>query len=626
MTTTLDPRPSDTEPAPPSTEVIGSLGLDDGFDDHLHVTHTAWRFRRAPWLVMILLILVTVLLVQFTRVRNTSEAQARFEASAEQAVGLVEERLRKYEVALRGGIASIALNRSRVSNEEWKVFADTLDIVDQYPGAHGIGVIHHVELDDREEFLARQQQTRPDFTIHPEHNGAELLPITYIEPAQENREAVGLDMAHEANRYSALQRARTTGLPQITGPINLVQAETEGAGFLLYAPWYFGVVSDDASREQNFGGAVYMPFVFTRLMHGSLNQDSRTLRLRVKDRDAVLFDELRPGVADFDPEPMFTGTILVPVYGRSWTFEIWSTQSFADDAADQTDEIILLGGLGVSVLVFAFMTALTASNRRAEAVGDELERQGVRLHQSNTELEQFASVASHDLRTPLRGIDDLAEYLQEDLADYMSSPDANPDVRHNLDRIRHQVGRSNEMISGILDYARIGNSADASRIDDVGVAVLVNDLRVDLGLDDTQLRYFGPAQISIRRAVHFIQVLQNLVSNARNHHDDPDNIEIRVEISRERERWIGRVSDNGPGIDPRYHDRVFGVFEQLKNDGSGTGIGLPIAKKIVEQMGGQLRLESEVGHGSTFHFDWPVARLASSHDAAATAFDPEIER
>lgn len=222
------------------------------------------------------------------------------------------------------------------------------------------------------------------------------------------------------------------------------------------------------------------------------------------------------------------------------------------------------------------------------------------LEQRNQELDQFAYVASHDLKAPLRAIANLSEWIEEDLTGQL--PEEN---QRQLKLLRSRVRRMEDMINGLLSYSRVGRSDRL--VETVDVAHLLADV-IDSIAPPSSFRFELPTHLPTlttqRIALH--QVLANLIGNAIKHHDrDDGTITIAVEMTRTGYEFT--VTDDGPGIDPRYHDKVFAIFQTLKarDELESTGIGLAIVKKIVEAQGGTIHLESEPGNGSRFKFTWP---------------------
>ncbi len=591
----------------------------DAQDPQRHQIARAGRLRWFHWIVLALSLVVTIGATLATKSQIDEKAEARFERQSQQAVSLVIERLEKYEGGLWGGVASIEANGGDMAHDEWRIFAQSLDLDQRYPGINGIGVIHHVAPEELDGYLVEQRVQRPGYDIFPPHEEDVFLPISYIEPAEPNAAAVGLDMAHETNRFDGVKRAREFGVAQITGPIVLVQDEQSTPGFLFFAPWYDGGDPIDVEqRRVQFAGTVYAPFVVQTLMDGALDRTERDIGISIRDSDTVLYDEHRTEIQDFDPDPLFRDRIRVPVYGRQWTFDIWSAQSFRASASNSEPLTILIGGLLLDAMLFLLFTSLTRANRRAlvfaDEVTEELQVKSSRLERSNAELERFAYVVSHDLKTPLRGIANITEFLEEDLAEYLDSENADPGVVRNLERLGEQSQRMHALIDGILDYSRIGGNSTGS-VETLNISDLLDHFADDLGIPRDHLTHDGVEVFNACAAVYFEQVLQNLIANSVVHHHDLDQLQIHLSLHTLGTHHRVSVSDNGPGIAPQHHERIFQVFQRLGDSSSGTGIGLSIVKKIIENQGCSIDVISNVGEGATFAFDWPVTRAPADTDA-----------
>ena len=367
-------------------------------------------------------------------------------------------------------------------------------------------------------------------------------------------------MAHEVNRYAAAKHARDSGVARITGPIVLVQDEQHTPGFLFYAPFYRGGVYDSlADRRANINGLVYAPFVVNKLMAGTLEKERRHVGIRITDQDSVLYDEHLATEDDYDPDPLFTSTHLVEIYGREWLFDIRSANSFRTATSSGQPLIILVGGLFIDSLLLLLFMSLSKANRRsisfADQMTDELRQRTKDLEQSNQDLERFAYVASHDLKTPLRGIGDLSEYLTEDLEEYLKSPEAHPDVGKNLGRLDTQIHRMDNLIKGILSYSSI--AVDSTEAQEVNVTALVREIGDSFGLSDTECVIEGELPTLTTDGIQLGQVFTNLIGNAVKYHNDTANILIRVSGRNRNGVSVMSVSDNGPGIDARFHARIF---------------------------------------------------------------------
>ncbi|HLU07218.1 MAG TPA: PAS domain S-box protein [Woeseiaceae bacterium] len=219
------------------------------------------------------------------------------------------------------------------------------------------------------------------------------------------------------------------------------------------------------------------------------------------------------------------------------------------------------------------------------------------------QLDQFAYIASHDLKAPLRGIANLAQWIQDDAADELSGESA-----EHLRLLQGRVQRMEALIDGILAYSRAGRVTAVPEKVDTGA--LVREV-IDLVAPPEGVTIVVPDDLPTLETelLPLQQVFMNLIVNAVKY-SGATRADATVHIGwRDTGEAIEFfVRDNGPGIAPEFHERVWGIFQVLtardKND--GTGVGLAVVKKVVEGRGGRVLLESTPGEGATFHFTWPT--------------------
>ena len=222
------------------------------------------------------------------------------------------------------------------------------------------------------------------------------------------------------------------------------------------------------------------------------------------------------------------------------------------------------------------------------------------LRRRNAELDQFAYVTSHDLKAPLRGIANLSRWIEEDLEGAIT-----PEVAGQFDLLRGRVNRMEAMIEAILQYSRVDRTETPSETVDVRalltevIDLLSPPTRIAISMDDAMPTLHTPR-------LRLFQVFQNLLSNAIKHHDKPSGtIHVGAQVNGE---WIEfSVTDDGPGIAPKFQERIWVIFQTLeaRDKVESTGVGLALVKKIVEGQGGEVSVESEAGQGATFKFTWP---------------------
>jgi signal transduction histidine kinase len=251
--------------------------------------------------------------------------------------------------------------------------------------------------------------------------------------------------------------------------------------------------------------------------------------------------------------------------------------------------------------------SLVRENELLEAKNSELNHAHVQLANTaeelritNKDLDEFVYAASHDLKAPLRAIENLAQFVLEDAED--SLPERS---RSDLSELQGRVSRMTRMLDGLLGYSRLRRlnfPAETFLIRDViaeSVRLLDIPACFTVRISDSQAQLTSPRP-------PLEQVIRNLIDNAVKHHDRDDGV-IEIAVSEMDDHIELSVSDDGPGIAPEHQTRVFGMFKTLqRRDVVDTnGIGLTIVRRTVETHGGSVSLESQAGQGSRFTVKWP---------------------
>jgi PAS domain S-box-containing protein len=257
------------------------------------------------------------------------------------------------------------------------------------------------------------------------------------------------------------------------------------------------------------------------------------------------------------------------------------------------------------------ITERILTERKLRDLNRQLMEQAENLSKSNTDLEHFAYLASHDLREPLRMISGFAKLLENK---YKSKLDST--ANDYINYITNGVERMDRLICDLLSLAKISSRKQELKPVDCNVILkqitvsmhsLLEEKNADISYENLPVITADPVQIS--------QLFQNLISNSIKFCDNKP--EIRISAKNNGLYWEFSVQDNGIGIDPKHIDRIFHIFQRLhtRDEYTGTGIGLAICKKIIERHGGEIRVKSEPGRGSNFIFKIPVIADTKNRDS-----------
>ncbi len=241
-----------------------------------------------------------------------------------------------------------------------------------------------------------------------------------------------------------------------------------------------------------------------------------------------------------------------------------------------------------------------------EILNEELENTVEKLTLSNRELGDFAHITAHDLKAPLRAIGTLASWISTDYADKFDEQG-----REQVKLLVTRAERMSKLIDSILQYSEVGRVVSEKEI--INLNTLTEKIIAEMAPPEN-------IEIVVRRELpaveceknRIIQILQNLIGNAVRYMDKPHG-RIEIDFAEENEFWKFSVSDNGPGIEEKYFEKIFRIFQTLKprDEIESIGIGLAVVKKIVEVYGGKVWVESELGKGSTFFFTFPKSKKDS---------------
>lgn len=312
---------------------------------------------------------------------------------------------------------------------------------------------------------------------------------------------------------------------------------------------------------------------------------------------------------------LISRNISRPIRGIASTFDrlVKDEEGVTIPGLDRGDEI---GQLAKAANIFKDMNQRTKEilrqtqrlSKELQSREAQLEIQTIELKKSNDELDNFAYVASHDLKSPLRAIDNLSAWIQEDCAEILPE-----ESRDHFDKIRQRIVRMENLLASLLNYSRVGKT-DVS-VEEVDSAELVRDVIALIDFPKTFAINIDSEMPKLTTAITPLQqVFQNLLTNSIKYNEgDKGVINIWGALSGD-ELVEFTVQDNGPGIEPKFHERIFQMFQtlQARDVIESSGMGLAIIKKVIEGYGGEISVESDLGEGATFRFTWPRVMEAAS--------------
>ena len=340
-------------------------------------------FRRTgavlPWLILAVSLTLTFLVWRNNQHAVENETQSRFTHRAEQVETAIRTRMLAYQQVLQGGAGLIAVSR-QVGRNEWRAYVESLYLPIQYPGILGMGYARHIPAAQREAHVKEiRAEGFPNYRLWPDGVRDEYSAIVYLEPFDaRNQRAFGYDMASEPTRRAAMERARDSGLPSLTGKVLLVQedgAEKQDA-VLLYVPTYRpdAVLNSRDQRHNALTGWVYAPFRMKDLLRGILGNDAPgDVDLEIFDGEEI--DKAAELYDSDDSERIFRQNEYMPFAswhgnlffgGRTWTLVMHSLPEFEAEFQSHQPNLILAAGVLFSLLLFIFTRNLATQRERAE--------------------------------------------------------------------------------------------------------------------------------------------------------------------------------------------------------------------------------------------------------------------
>ncbi len=365
-----------------------SLPLRDLFRD-LFRDRPALLGIAFAWGLLALCLALTLVWWKYSDNESMDHARERFEFRASEICLALDARVHAYELSLRGGLALLS-SVENIRRSQWRDYVRTLGLQQNYPGIQGMGYSPVVPSTGKDQHIeAMRRQGFPEYAIRPPGERPVYTPVIYLEPADAlNKLAVGYDTFSEPVRRTAIERARDTGQPSITGKITLVQETTQDvqAGFIMFLPFYAlgAPVSTVEERRLAITGYINAPFRMNDFMRGLKGKDLSDLGLEIfdgvdmADHARMYRNEDSTSASSSGRKPWFTSVRHIEPFGHPWTVRFQSRPVFEAEIDQRFPRLILGAGLFLSLLLFliAFIQAIAVvrSNRMTIALRESEER------------------------------------------------------------------------------------------------------------------------------------------------------------------------------------------------------------------------------------------------------------
>lgn len=522
-----------------------------------------------------------------------------FTREAERVKSILAGQVEKNALELQSLVAFLEAS-DEITREKWQRYVGSIDFSKTLTGAASVNFLALMEAQARDRRV-------PNNRTWPEYDSVWHAPILYSSavPIGAYEAHISRDAMSDAVRRRAMMLAVWTRGPAMTDGVHLYpdSHSTARRGFIIYVPVFEDghVPAEQQARWQRVRGFVSAAYFAQSFIDAALKAqqpevETALFASAVPTRESLLHatGSRETWVA---PNPL-ERLERIDVFGRTWTLLFRASPKLLAGPGNWTPQVLLAGGIAISVLMFGVLLVLLGARDHAESRALEMTSQ---LRAANRRLSEFAHVVSHDLRAPLRHIDGFVGLMLKELG-----PQAGVQVREWGGHVTGAVARMTRLIDDLLRYARLGR--EGVTVHRVSLQELLDSIRARTVRPDGPLEWkVAELPVVYGHPTLLSQVFENLVDNAIKF--APKGVLARIEVTAEvlQEEWLIAVTDNGPGISRENRERVFEPFQRLPQDRDtvGTGIGLAVCRRVVELHGGRIWVDEDYRDGTRFLFTLP---------------------
>jgi signal transduction histidine kinase len=582
------------------------------------------------------------------------KVEIAFNETAQDRILLVRREI-KFSLGIIQDIASFIEASETVGRTEFRKFVGPP--LKNQAGIKTLAWIPMVDSKKFDNFIATAKKSFPPFHVKEQNPNGDLTlararsvyyPVLYVQPYRDNKAMLGLNIGIDSQITVLFQQSINEMSTQIATKTIDEPQKTPVTGLTVVVPVFSKPNPDQEVPEVRLLrgyalGIFYLGEIIERALE-NLRPGSVDIHFYQGEQGAEgphlythisrIRNQSSPSVRDYVNTEL-TYTQQISVANQIWSI-VCQPASDRFEPEARSSWLIFIGGIAFTALLTIYTANLVGRTNKIRLVVAErtaqLRSTVEKLNQEVIErkaaeaelqtlnetlenhiayrtaeaerraeyLEQFAYVASHDLKAPLRAVSNLAEWIEEDLKGKLDTSS-----KEQLALLRDRVKRMHELIEGLLEYSRVGKTSDIET--QVDTRELIHDILDSLSPPKGFfIKIKGDLPILVADRLQLGQVFSNLIDNSLKHHGGKKG-KIRISCEKISGFYQFTISDNGQGIAPEYHDKVFKMFQTLesKDYANSTGIGLALVKKIIVEHGGSIQLTSNVGEGASFTFTWP---------------------